>query len=214
MTDERTLRAGFVAAAVAGVGFLLLSVETLLVGGAHDYRDVLWNIPGVCTLVAFGAVHAAQRTRTGRFERIAYWTTQTGLVAGMIGTNARAFDYEALAWLGFPLGALLWFVGLVMFGGAVRGAKVLPPYVGTAIAALEPASVVTGLAFSPLVGLSDHGAYSGALPKGVVLLLVARALSSLIDRGRPVPKGGGPWERAATFEAFPDQPNEVRPSSA
>ncbi len=183
-TTVRPGRPGLLAAYIAAAGFLVLSVETLVVGGVHEYRDFFWNLPGACTLVAFAAVHAAQRDRSGRFERIAYGIVQFGLVAGLIGTNARALDVEALAWLGFPVGALLWMAGLILFGVATVRAGVLPSSAGTALVLLEPASILTGLAFAPLVGLSDHGAYSGALPKAVALFLVARALRSLRTAAR------------------------------
>jgi hypothetical protein len=58
-------------------------------------------------------------------------------------------------------------------------ARVLPSYAGLGLVLLEPASILTGLAFAPLVGLSDHGAYSGALPKAVALFLVARGIRSI-----------------------------------
>lgn len=178
MGSSRSFRPGELAAWLAGAGFLGLSIETLLVDGSHGYRDLIWTVPGVCTLIAFGAVHSAQRCQASPFERSAYLVVQGGLIAGLVGNTARALDVDSLAWLGFPLGALLWFFGLVLFGIATLRARVVPRYVGRAILLLEPASIATGLALSPLLGLHDHGSYSGALPKAIVLALVARALNS------------------------------------
>jgi len=56
--------------------------------------------------------------------------------------------------------------GLIAFGIATIRARVLPSYAGLGLVLLEPASILTWLAFAPFVGLSDLGAYSGALPQG------------------------------------------------
>jgi hypothetical protein len=198
---RRTVRGGVVAASVAAAGFLALSAETIAVGGVHEYRDFFWNLPGAATLVAFSAVHAVQRDRSGRFETAAYWTVQVGLAAALVGNNARALDVDALAWLGFPVGALLWMGGLIAFGIATMRARVLPSSAGLGLVLLEPASILTGLAFAPLVGLSDHGAYSGALPKAVALFLVARGLRSLVSSTRAGGRAAAPAGSSAVMSA-------------
>ena len=101
---------------------------------------------------------------------------QAALLLAMIGNTARALDVEALAFLGFPVGALLWMGGLVSWGAALLRSRAVPRYAGWALILLEPASIAFGVALAPIAGLADHGSYSGAFPKAVALVAVGVAL--------------------------------------
>ena len=89
--------------------------------------------------------------------------------------------------------------GLIAFGIATIRARVLPSYAGLGLVLLEPASILTWLAFAPFVGLSDLGAYSSTLPQG----------------GRAVPRR--PWttvpRRSGRRQSPSDQVTTSRPAS-
>jgi hypothetical protein len=150
-------------------------------GGEMHYRDALWAIPWTLTLLTFAHLHVLQRRR-GRWvaaSGVAVLVTMGMLLAGFTGL---VLGVDALALLGFPLGALLWLVAMVPFGIATARAGVVPRGVGIALALLEPGSILAGVALSPLAGLHDRGNFSGGLEKGLVVLLLAAALGAAADR--------------------------------
>jgi len=73
---------------------------------------------------------------------------------------------------------------MIPFGIATARGGAVPRRIGVALALLEPGSILTGIALSPLAGLHDRGNYSGGLEKGLVLLMVAFALDAVGSRLR------------------------------
>jgi hypothetical protein len=90
-----------------------------------------------------------------------------------------------LAAFSFPWGALLWTIGLIAFGVGTWKAKALPRYVGLALILLEPGSILTGLALSPIAPLHERGGYSAGVEKGLVLAFMAAGLCSRYDEEYP-----------------------------
>jgi hypothetical protein len=72
---------------------------------------------------------------------------------------------------------------------------VVPRHVGVALSLLEPGSLLTGLALSPIAGLADRGAYSAGIEKALVLWLVARALLAQASPGTVEPVAPRPRGR-------------------
>ena len=99
--------------------------------------------------------------------------------AGSIGIQA---EQPALAALGFPGGAVIWAVGLMVFGVATLRAAVFPRFVGIALILLEPGSILTGLALAPISPLHDRGSYSAGVEKGLALALVSYGFMILQER--------------------------------
>ena len=164
------------AGVVGGVAFLLLGVESTVVAGSHLYRDVVWPVPWVFTMIALAGVYAAQRSALRRWGHVAFGVLAVAMSLVLLGNAGVVLDVETLKTLGFPGGAMLWLVAMVPAGIATYRAGVLPRRVGVLMAALEPLSIVTGLALSPIAGLYDSGNYSGCLEKGIVVILIARSL--------------------------------------
>jgi hypothetical protein len=175
-SDERRL-SRYGVAGLAAVSWLLLGVESVLRPGQHNYRDALWLVPWLLTAAALRQLHLAQRSPAARLERWSYGAVIAAMAGCLAGNLGLLLDIDALELLGFPLGALLWTLALVPFGIATVRAGEVPRHVGIALALLEPGSILTGLALSPIAGLSDRGGYSSGIEKALVLWLVARALA-------------------------------------
>jgi hypothetical protein len=107
------------------------------------------------------------------------------MVLVLAGNAGIVFHIASLEALGFPGGAVLWVLVMVPAGVVTYRAGVLPRRVGVLIVLLEPLSMATGLALSPIAGLYDSGNYSGAVEKGLVLLVIARALAGAVVPSRP-----------------------------
>ena len=197
--SRTTVRRGMIAATAATAAWILLGAESVLRPGSMSYRDAVWLIPWSLTAVVLAYLHMIQRDRAGRLERGSFWAVITAMGLAAAGTLGVLLDIDALKVLGFPLGAVLWVAAMLPFGVATVRAGVVPAYAGVALALLEPASLLTGIVLSPIAGLHDRGSYSAGLEKGLVTLLVARALWRLArnagrdteaPNARPVPKSG------------------------
>lgn len=130
-------------------------------------------------VVALGAVHALQRTRSGSLGRIGFWLSASG---------AALFAVSTAMWL-MPLtdgilldvlfnGALLgWLLGLPLLGAGTLRAGVLPRWCGWLIVAYGPLFLTAFL----LVDTSSWARLAIGLP----WLGVARALA-ITGSSRPV----------------------------
>lgn len=154
---SRSATAGHRAALFAASSWIALGFDTILRPVPMDYRDALWTVPFVATAVAFWFVHRVQRTPANRSERLAFWTLMTVCAAMLAGMA----------------GAIGWNLVLAWFGIATLRAGVFPKYVGISLILLEPGSLLTGIALSPIAPLSGHGAYSAGIEKGAVLAILA-----------------------------------------
>lgn len=182
----RAAAAGFAASAA----WILLGAESTIRGGELHFRDAVWPVPWVLTMITLTGVHQTQRDRLGRGGHAAFGVLGIAMLLVLLGNVGTVLGIGALEVLGFPLGAMLWLLAMVPAGVATYRAGVLPRRVGVLMALLEPLSIATGVALSPIAGLHDRGNYSGALEKGLVLLLIALALRSVAvyrDERRPPP---------------------------
>ena len=108
----------------------------------------------------------------------------SGLVA--VGNIGLIAGIPALEIFSAPWGILLWTVGLIFFGIGTIQAGVLPRYTGVVLMLLEPGSVLTGLALSPIAPIHDRGAYTGAVAKGIAMALIATAMHNATVRRTPL----------------------------
>lgn len=175
-------RAGTLLGMAAAVTWIALGLESTVRGGEMHYRDALWLLPWILTSATFAAVYRVQRERMSPSGRRAAYGLAGAMVLLLVGNLGLALGVDGLAFLGFPVGATLWLLLMIPFGVATVRAGVLPRRVGIAIALLEPGSMLTGLLLSPIAGLYDRGNYSGGIEKGLVVLVVALALSALHRR--------------------------------
>jgi FtsH-binding integral membrane protein len=127
-------------------------------------------------------LHAVQRSQNHRFETSSFYFLMAASALVFLGNVGVLINQAVLATFGFPWGAILWMLGLGVFGIATLMAKTLPLYVGISIILLEPGSLLTGLALSPIAPLYDRGAYSAGIEKGLVLALVALGMKRLAQK--------------------------------
>jgi hypothetical protein len=190
MTTHAIVRRGSIAAALAGAAWSTASVLSLAVGGPSRYLDIVLILPIALTLGAVIGLHRVQREKTGRLGRAGFWLIVAGtpiLLAGQIGIVG---DIDSITSTLLPIGMLAWVGGLITFGIATARARVIPTGYGVAIALSQLFAVLAGVAFSPLVPLSNTGSYTGAIGHGIVWLSVALALRALqSDPARSIPAG-------------------------
>lgn len=165
--------------------WVVLGIESIVVGGEHHYRDVWWFLPWAGTIVAFAGLYVVQRAALRPWGRVAFGVVVTTMVAVMAGQLGVVLDVDRLKVLGFPLGALLWLASMIPAGIATARAGVVRRRAGVLMALLEPLSIATGVALAPIAGLYDRGNYSGAVEKGVVLLLIVREVSRTLCARAP-----------------------------
>jgi hypothetical protein len=162
-------------ALAAGGSWLLIGLESTVVGGEQHYRDWLMFIPWTLTMVTWIGLYDLQRSRLGWFGTAAFALLELAMGLAWVGQVGVVLGIDALTGLAFPLGAMLFALGLVGAGIATYRAGLLPKRYGVLLAVLEVLSVLNGILVSPIAGLHDRGSYSGGIAKGVVLLLVMRA---------------------------------------
>jgi hypothetical protein len=182
LSSARLAMRGAVTAAVAAVCWIALGMESILRPQQENYRDALWMVPFALNAITLVFVHALQRSPEARFERLGFYFVMSASVLVFLGNVGLLASQPLLAKFSFPWGALLWTVGLILFGVATWKAKILPAYAGFALILLEPASILTGLLLAPIAPLHERGAYSGAVEKGVVLAVIGLALRSVCRR--------------------------------
>jgi hypothetical protein len=188
-------RVGFAAAAC----WIALGTESILRPEPANYRDALWMIPFALTTLTFAAVHVAQRERAAAPERVGFALLMVASVLVFLGNVGLLADQPLLATFSFPWGALLWCLGMIVFGVGTWRTAALPRAVAVAIILLEPVSILTGLALSPIAPLHDRGAYSAGVEKGAAVAVVALGLSAWArarTRRHGVPSGAPRVARA------------------
>lgn len=167
----------------AAVSWEILGAESIVRPVQVNYRDLLWIIPFAFTAIACWYLHEVQRSRATSFERFSFYTLMAASALALVGNMGAYAAQPTLAALGFPLGAILWTLGLIAFGVATLKLRMLPPYVGVTLILLEPGSILTGLALAPVAPLRDHGAYSAGVEKGLAMAIVGIGLRWLQTRG-------------------------------
>ncbi len=170
-------------AAAAAICWTALGLESIVRPVQANYRDALVMAPFVLTTLAFWFMHQVQRSPGTPLERASFYSVMAGSALALAGIVGVQLNQPALAVLGFPWGAVLWAGGLILFGVAAARARVFPSYVGIAIVLLEPGSILTGLALSPIAPLREHGAYTAGVEKGAVLALVSLGFLAVRKKG-------------------------------
>jgi hypothetical protein len=166
----------FVLAIVTSVAWATISALSLALSEPKRFLDVLMFVPFTLTLVGIAGLHVLQRSQAARLERIGFQICAIAGFAGLVGQAAVVADFDALKWIGFPVGILALLVGLALFGIGTVQSKVLPRGVGIALALSQPLAFAAGVAFIPISPVSDYGDYSGAIAHAVVWFVIAREL--------------------------------------
>lgn len=188
MTSTSLVRWGAVSALLGGAAFAALSLESIARPDPERYRSALFLVPWLLSAGGIVGLHARQRERAGRLGQVGFWATFGAMLVAALGTIAYLADVDALRWLEV-VGVLVWTVGMLLLGVATVRARVVAPWAGIALAAAEPATVLTALALSPWVPLENEGSYSGAIANGVAFLLLGVALRSAKSQPTDLPAG-------------------------
>jgi hypothetical protein len=163
-------------AAVAGVAWVALGIESVVRPEVMHYRDALVLVPLLLYAVTVGGIQALQRHRSGRLGK---WSAAIviGAISLVVAANvAMLLGVEGAQQAAFPLGPLGWIVGMVAFGVATARAGVLTRRDGWLLALSQPLTMVTSLVLSPIAPLAERGTFSGTIAHGVVMLLLATSL--------------------------------------
>lgn len=173
-----TARTGAHIAYAAAAAWIALGVDSIARPRQVNARDTFWMLPFLLTMAAFVYLHRVQRGKS-QLEQFSYFTVMISCCLVVMGNIGIQTGNELLSLLGFPAGAIVWAVGLILFGIGTIKAKLLPPYVGWLLIFLEPGSILCGLALSPFAPLLPRGAYSAGIEKGLVLAVLGFALQRL-----------------------------------
>ncbi len=176
MTSTALARWGAVSATAAGAAWCGLSLLSLATPEPARYLDALFVVPFALSLGGVVGLHAAQRDRTGRLERVGFWVSAVGMVATLVGQVGIVADLDPLKRVMLPAGLAAWVGGFLLLGIATARGGVLPAWAGAALALAQPLAVVAGLLLSPISPLSSTGDYTGAIAHGVVWLAIGAAL--------------------------------------
>jgi hypothetical protein len=166
------LQLGYWSGLAAFVTWFAMGVESVLRPFQDNRRELFWPLPFLLTVVAFICMHLVQRRRS-RTEQIGFVIVMIASALMLVGNIGLQLNIHALDFLEAPLGPVIWLVGLAAFGIGILVAGVMPKYAGWAVILLEPVSILSAIALSPIAPLLPRGAYSGNMGKGIALAAVA-----------------------------------------
>ncbi|TKK85660.1 hypothetical protein FDA94_25055 [Herbidospora galbida] len=173
MSSAEKLTPFAVAGAVSALGWFGLGAESIVRPEPADFRDALVLVPWTLLTVTLLGVHLAQRDRTGRVGVAGLGLIVAGAAVAIAGNVGLVLGTEALTFLSFPVGPLVFCAGLAVLGVATWRAGVFPRWTAALIATSQVMTVAVGLALSAWAPLNAHGSYSGVVWHGVTMLAVA-----------------------------------------
>lgn len=176
--DRQFARTAATVATLGGLAWIALGSDSILRPDPRDYRDALLLVPWVLYAITLACMHRLQRHRSSRLER---WGIGAVIVTAALVAVASVdlvVGTEAVQFLGFPLGALLWTLGMVAFGAGTVRAGVFPRWAGWAIALSQPLTIALSVVVMSVLSIevADRGSYTGVVVHGAVMLLLAKAL--------------------------------------
>ncbi len=182
--DDKRRRLPFAArnldrlAALCGIAWMGLGIESIVRQEPHNYRDALFYVPWVLLLATVTGIHQLQQRRDRKLERVGYFgvvgSMALVIVAGALIVTGAAGNYFAVA---MPL----WIISIAMFGVATARAGVFPRWVGVGLVVSQPLAIAAGVAMSPWIELQERGSYSGAVAHGAVFLAIAAGVHRVVQ---------------------------------
>ncbi|MGE0601287.1 MAG: hypothetical protein AB7J35_16960 [Dehalococcoidia bacterium] len=157
---------------VAGIAWLAFGFESIVRPGAYDYRNTLFYIPWLPSIVVVHWVHSRRPADAGRFRRFGGRLLLASMTAVVIGQPGIIFDFDPLlvfaviGFAGFVIGTLAFGLGLYLD-------RALPAPLALGVMFTQVGTMAMGLALSPWVPLEDDGSYSGAIVHGFVFTALA-----------------------------------------
>lgn len=171
--------AGNRVAYAAAILWAALGIDSLARPIQDPRRDIVVLVPFFLTAVVLCFIGQIQSFRRDRFERTTFWALVIACCLTILGGIGNVLHNAILEHLGFPAGPLLWTVGLIAYGIACWRTGIFPRYLALALILFEPASILTGVALSPIAPLRDSGSYTGGIEKAVAVMILGLALRQL-----------------------------------
>lgn len=169
-------RVAFVAATL----WATLGIDSLARPIQDNRRDLIVLVPFLLTTLVLWFIGQMQSPRGDRLERLSFWVLIIASALTILGGIGDVLHSALLEHLGFPAGPLLWTVGLIVYGIASWRTRIFPRYVALTLILFEPASILTGVALSPIAPLHDSGSYTGGLEKAVAVMILGLAIRQLV----------------------------------
>jgi hypothetical protein len=160
----------------AGASWLFAGLVSLARDEPTHTLDAWMLLPLTLTYLLLGRLAAESWAVLPRYGRVGTALVALSFPPMLLGQLAALFSWDAIAWLGFPVGLLVWMAGCGLLGVALARSGLSPRAIGYGIAHAQPAAILTGIALSPIRELSDYGSYTGALAHGVIWLGIAHAV--------------------------------------
>jgi hypothetical protein len=181
---------------LTAAAWLAAGVASLLRDEPTRVLDAWLVVPLTLTYLTCLTFALRQWTHLPRHGRAGFVTLMLSAPPMVVGQLAAYFDWDSLKWIGFPVAMLGWSIGAALFGVALARSGFNPRWAGYAIALAQPATIVTGVALSPIRELSDYGSYTGALAHAVIWLAIAWNLSSGASAARTTGATTVTWHTA------------------
>lgn len=163
----------------AAVLWAALGFDSLVRPYQDNRRDLVVLLPFALTGIVLWLLGQIQSLARDRLERATFWTLIVACCLTVLGGIGNVLHVAPLERLGFPTGPVLWTVGLIVYGVASWRIRVFPRYVAWTLILFEPASILTGVALSPIAPLHDSGSYTGGIEKAVAVLILGLAARQL-----------------------------------
>lgn len=165
-------------ATVGALAWIALATDSLLRPEPRDYRDALFLVPWALYAATLAGVHRLQRHGSRSLEHWAFRVVTATAVLVAVGSVGHVVGAEALEVLSFPIGALVWTLGMIAFGVGTARTALFPRRVGWAIALSQPLTIaISTVAFSILAEEPDGwGSYPGVIGHAAVMLVLIAAL--------------------------------------
>lgn len=179
LSDKKLAATATRVAFTAAILWALLGFDSLVRPYQDNRRDLLVLLPFTLTGVVLWLIGQIQSVARNRLGRTAFWVLIAACCLTVLGGIGNAAHNAPLERLGFPTGPLLWTVGLIVYGIASWRIRVFPRYVAWTLLLFEPASILTGVALSPIAPLHDSGSYTGGIEKAVAVLILGLATRQL-----------------------------------
>ena len=175
LVDKKLAATATRVAFTAAILWTLLGFDSLLRPYQDNRRDFVVLLPFALTGVVLWLIGQIQSAARDRLERISFWTLIGACCLTVLGGIGNVAHNALLEHLGFPTGPVLWTVGLIVYGIATWRLRIFPRYVAWMLILFEPASILTGVALSPIAPLHDSGSYTGGIEKAVAVPILGLA---------------------------------------
>lgn len=178
MSSSDLVRWGGLAAMLAGVAFVVMSLLGLVVpeGPPGSFSDILGSVVFLVALLLLLAglvgFHTLQKGNYGRIGRAGFYTVIVGASAQIVATLVGLTGSTALEFLDF-LGLIGVLVGFALYGAATLQARVLPRWCGIGFIVGLPVWLIISVVFG-----EEYGGALGGIMFGLLWLALGYVLWS------------------------------------